>query len=151
MSQVGIESKSDINKLSSERMKEFTDVMLKIGAQRGIGAQDMADFFKKIATEGNLGPSTQSQDERNNRMASFLQLAATQEENLKKKQLGESRYLSSASPVLASSSLQQIGGGDISSVMSGLYTGTIEDNTRRTADATEKIANNLPSENTATN
>lgn len=141
MSQVGIESKSDINKLSSEKMKEFTDVMLKIGAQRGIGAQDMADFFKKIATEGNLGPSTQSQDERNNRMASFLQLAATQEENLKKKQLGESRYLSSASPVLASSSLQQIGGGDISSVMSGLYTGTIEDNTRRTADATEKIAN----------
>lgn len=151
MSQLGIESKSDINKLSPEKMKEFTDTMLKVGAQRGIGAQDMADFFKKIATEGFLGPSTQSQDERNMRISSFLQLAATQEENLKKKQLGESRFLSSATPVLAASSLQTIGGGDVSSVMSGLYSSGIEDNTRRTADATEKLASKSDNITQATN
>ena len=140
MEQVGIESKSDINKLSPEKMKEFVDAMLKVGAQRGIGAQDIADFFKKIATEGFLGPSTQSQDERNMRIASYAQLAAVQEENLKKQQLGKSRFVSEATPVLAASSIQQIGGGDISSVVSGLYSSGIEDNTRRTADATEKLA-----------
>jgi hypothetical protein len=75
------------------------------------------------------------------RIASYAQLAAVEEENLKKKQLGESRFLSSATPVLAASSLQQIGGGDVSSVMSGLYSSGIEDNTRRTAEATEKLAN----------
>ena len=41
-------------------------------------------------------------------------------------------------PVLAASSLQQIGGGDIASV-SGLYHGNVEDYTRRTAEATEKM------------
>lgn len=141
MEQVGIESKSDINKLSPEKMKEFVDAMLKVGAQRGVGAQDIADFFKKISTEGFLGPSTQAADERNMRIASYAQLAAVQEENLKKKQLGESRFVSPATPVLAASSLQQIGGGDVASVMSGLYTGSIEENTKRTADATEKMAN----------
>jgi hypothetical protein len=41
---------------------------------------------------------------------------------------------------LAASSLQQIGGGDINSVMSGLANNDIADNTRRTAEATERIA-----------
>jgi hypothetical protein len=42
---------------------------------------------------------------------------------------------------LAASSLQQIGGGDINSVMSGLANNEVADNTRRTAEATERIAN----------
>ena len=75
------------------------------------------------------------------RLSSYAELAATQEDNLKKQQLGKSRFVSEATPVLAASSLQTIGGGDISSVVSGLYSSGIEDNTRRTADATEKIAN----------
>ena len=60
---------------------------------------------------------------------------------MKQQQLGKSRFVSEATPVLAASSLQTIGGGDVASVVSGLYSSGIEDNTRRTADATEKIAN----------
>jgi hypothetical protein len=42
---------------------------------------------------------------------------------------------------LAASSLQQIGGGDITSVMSGLANNDVASNIARTADATERIAN----------
>lgn len=43
--------------------------------------------------------------------------------------------------VLSASSLQQIGGGDVSSVLAGSTTQNIESNTLRTANAVEKIAN----------
>ena len=45
---------------------------------------------------------------------------------------------SGLTPVLAASSLQQIGGGDIASV-ANIYSNNVEDNTRRTAEATEKM------------
>jgi hypothetical protein len=128
---------SELSGMSPEQMRKFMDALLKNAAGKGINAQDVADFFKR-KSEVQLGEGNR---EISARLASFAQLSAVEEENLKKKQLGESRFLSSATPVLAASSLQQIGGGDISSVTTGLYTGSIEDNTRRTADATEKIAN----------
>jgi hypothetical protein len=129
--------------------KEMTDLvqeMTRLGASQGISAQTIADFYKEQATgKGNKGMDSFVLGEYGReffmRLSSYAEYAATQEENLKKKQLGESRFLSSATPVLAASSLQQIGGGDVSSVMSGLYSSGIEDNTRRTAEATEKLAN----------
>jgi hypothetical protein len=125
-----------------ENMSILAQEMAKNGAAQGVTSQNIADFYKELTTKGtDYGQLNDQSREFFARLGSHAELAATQEENLKKKQLGESRFLSSATPVLAASSLQTIGGGDISSVMSGLYTGTIEDNTRRTADATEKIAN----------
>lgn len=128
---------SELRDLNSKQMKAFVDALLKNAATQGITAQDVADYFKQKST-------TQVGEESRNisaRIASFASLAALEEENMKKQQLGKSRFVSEATPVLAASSLQQIGGGDISSVVSGLYSSGIEDNTRRTADATEKLAN----------
>lgn len=54
-------------------------------------------------------------------------------------------------PVLAASSLQQIGGGDIASV-ANLFQGNVEDYTRRTAEATEKmVAQDQPASKKITN
>jgi hypothetical protein len=127
------EKQKDIQMLAAE--------MAKVGASKGIPAQSQADFMKEFALSG--AGATHSEESRilMMRLASFMQYEATKEENFKKKQLGESRFLSGATPVLAASSLQQIGGGDVSSVLSGLYSSGIEDNTRRTAEATEKLAN----------
>jgi hypothetical protein len=128
---------SELANMTSEQMKKFMEAMLKNAASKGITAQDVADYFKaKSGTQ--IGEGTRMIS---GRLSSYAQLAAVEEENLKQKKLGESRFLSAATPVLAASSLQQIGGGDVASVMSGLYTGSIEENTKRTADATEKIAN----------
>jgi hypothetical protein len=126
----------------SKGMTALVNEMGKLGASKGITMQDIADYYKRYPLTGGAR-FTLSETGRENmtRIASYAQLAAVEEENLKKQQLGESRFLSSATPVLAASSLQQIGGGDVSSVMSGLYSSGIEDNTRRTAEATEKIAN----------
>jgi hypothetical protein len=138
--------KNRLKPMGQKEMTELVDEMIKIGASKGVSAQTIADFHKELAT-GTGGKGFQSNQLTNQgreffmRLSSYAELAATQEENLKKKQLGESRYLSSAIPVLAASSLQQIGGGDVASVMSGLMTNSIEENTKRTAEATEKIAN----------
>jgi hypothetical protein len=130
-------TKSELADMNSKQMAKFTEALLKNAAGKGINAQDVADFFKR-KSETQAGQETRTISAR---LASFAQLSAVEEENLKKKQLGESRFLSSATPVLAASSLQQIGGGDVSSVTTGLLGNSIENNTRRTADATEKIAN----------
>jgi hypothetical protein len=133
---VGLKGRSP-STLNSEEFKRFSDAILKNAAAQGITAQDVADYYKNRSLTG-VGEANRMTS---GRIASFASLAALEEENLKKKQLGESRFLSSATPVLAASSLQQIGGGDVSSVTTGLLGNSIEDNTRRTADATEKIAN----------
>jgi hypothetical protein len=128
---------SELQDLSHKQMQEFVNALLKNAATKGIAAQDVADFFKG-KSQVQIGEQSRMLS---GRISSYAQLAAIEEENLKKKQLGESRYLSGATPVLAASSLQQIGGGDVKSVTTGLLGNSIEDNTRRTADATEKIAN----------
>jgi len=138
--------KNRFKPMGQKEMTELVEEMTKLGASKGVSSQTIADFYKELATgAGGKGIQSRQLTEQGReffmRLSSYAELAATQEENLKKKQLGESRFLSSATPVLAASSLQQIGGGDVSSVMSGLYSSGIEDNTRRTAEATEKIAN----------
>jgi len=133
---VGLKGRSP-SALNSEEFKKFSDAILKNAAAQGITAQDVADYYKNRSLTG-IGEANRLTS---GRIASFASSAALEEENMKKKQLGESRFLSSATPVLAASSLQQIGGGDVSSVLSGLYSSGIEDNTRRTAEATEKLAN----------
>ena len=107
-------------------MTALTNEIGKIAASRGIAMQDVADFFKQFPLSG-IARMSMSEKERENmaRLGSYAELSALQEENVKKKQLGESRFLSPSTPVLAASSLQQIGGGDVSSVMSGLYTNSI--------------------------
>lgn len=107
-------------------------------ASRGVGLSELLSTIEKQSKEKNarnLGvydPST---------VVMGLSAMKNEEAFAKQQKLGESRFLSSATPVLAASSLQQIGGGDVSSVLSGLYTSSIEENTKRTADATEKLAN----------
>jgi hypothetical protein len=133
---VGLKGRSP-STLNSEEFKKFSDAILKNAAAQGITAQDVADFYKNRSLTGTGEANRMT----SGRIASFASLAALEEENMKKQQLGKSRFVSEATPVLAASSLQTIGGGDISSVVSGLYSSGIEDNTRRTADATEKIAN----------
>jgi hypothetical protein len=127
---------SELANLNNEQMRKFMDAFLKNAAAKGITSQEVADFFKNKSMnqvgEGNRLLS--------GRIASYAELSSTEEENLKRKQLGESRYLSGASPVLATSSLQSIGGGDIAGIQTGLYQMSALDAAKTTAEATTRTA-----------
>ena len=140
--EVGLNGASP-SELKPEKFKEFTDAILKNAASQGITAQDVADFYKDRSEKG-IGEANRLTS---GRIASYAGLAALEEENLKKKQLGESRYLSSATPVLAASSLQAIGGGDIASVQTGMYEMASLDAARTTAEATTRTAAALEAKN----
>lgn len=136
---LNIGSPEDFNKRwqnESGFRSKYIGELSKEAATRGVDLHEMIASMKR-EQERKGKHATQE----GNEVIMGLTAMSNQEAYAKQKQLGESRFLSAATPVLAASSLQQIGGGDVASVMSGLYTGSIEENTKRTADATEKIAN----------
>jgi hypothetical protein len=81
-------------------------------------------------------------------MQEAFQNMAEQEKEKQKKNL---EALPAEQTVLSASSLQQIGGGDVSSVLAGSTTSNIETYTRLTAENTAKIANEGMKPNTPTN
>lgn len=135
----GIQSEEDFKKRFENEMgfkSKYLNKLTQEAASRGVGLSEMVSTIE--ATKGSTQGTAVYEP---TQIAMGIRAMQNEEAYAKQKQLGESRFLSSAIPVLAASSLQQIGGGDVSSVMSGLMTNSIEENTKRTAEATEKIAN----------
>jgi hypothetical protein len=138
----GFESSSDFEKRfknESGFKSKYLEKLAQEASARGVNLSEMISTMEKDLEEKNSPRGKLTYDPATIIMG--LRAMRNEEAFMKQKQLGESRFLSSATPVLAASSLQQIGGGDVSSVTTGLLGNSIEDNTRRTADATEKIAN----------
>lgn len=115
-----------------KKMKAVAKRFYKKGKKEGLEGENLAEMLEfKIWQPG----STESYREMMRRIQNEMYSLA-REERIAKKKNGEEIPIGQTS-VMAASSLQQIGGGDVSSVM-GVY--SVADNIRRTADATEKMA-----------
>ena len=119
---------------SPESIKKFAKELSKQGKRKGYDNETLIEMLTTRMDWGVLGTEEE---------AKFY--AQIQEQLRLMDQGANPQNVSAPMPsnvgALAASSLQQIGGGDINSVMSGLASNDVADNTRRTAEATERIAN----------
>lgn len=140
----------DVQKLREQgKFTEYYQKLLKNAAKAGLKPEDVLGIYEQRVSEG-YSPlymsSTQSIANKAD-IAGFLRATVEEEERAKnKKTLSDTGDLvdlgagGAKEPLaLLSSSLQAIGGGDISSVMSGLGANEVADNTKRTADGVQKL------------
>lgn len=129
--------------------KEFNEFLLARAKAMGMDAGDLADVLASRGTQsfGWIGDEGKDISEKRNafylNQSSMAANAQADKDKAEKAAAANTLDLTAGGglgnvPVLAASSLQQIGGGDIASV-AGLYHGNVEDYTRRTAEATEKM------------
>jgi hypothetical protein len=118
---------------------KLAESMAKAGAKIGLTPSEVADIMMKNFEEEN-----QSFKNNSGAMFGFVTNALYNMQNEKNKKPNIDETSSSGANALMASSLQEIGGGDIGSVMSGLGPNAIAENTLRTAIATEHIASQQP-------
>ena len=120
-------TKSGQEKLIKEQpelIKSIAKNMTEEATKKGINTKDLVDMLKESKFDTNR--------------PLYDALAKQIESNIKPP-TGETE-IKTGTKALVASSLQEIGGGDIGSVMSGLGPNAIAENTLRTAVATEQIA-----------
>jgi hypothetical protein len=115
-------------KNNPEKYKELISKLVKRGQKEGINAEDLSDMFAQTAEMGPEGNKD------------FLLKISESIHELIPKTVDNALQSGPGAKALVASSLQEIGGGDIGSVMSGLGPNAIAENTLRTAVATEQIA-----------
>jgi hypothetical protein len=118
---------SEYYKNNPEKFKELINKIVKSGRKEGISVEDLAEMYSNTETSSELETNF------------FKEIGKSLGELVPKK-IEEAVSSSTGSKALVASSLQEIGGGDIGSVMSGLGPNAIAENTLRTAVATEQIA-----------
>jgi hypothetical protein len=115
-------------KNNPEKYKELISKLVKKGQKEGINEEDLSDMFAQTA---EIGPEGNKD---------FLLKISESIHELIPKTVDNALQSGPGAKALVASSLQEIGGGDIGSVMSGLGPNAIAENTLRTAVATEQIA-----------
>jgi len=118
---------SEYYKNNPEAYKKLIKDIVKSGRKEGISVEDLAEMYSNTETSSKLETNF------------FKEIGKSLGELVPKK-IEEAISSSTGSKALVASSLQEIGGGDIGSVMSGLGPNAIAENTLRTAVATEQIA-----------
>ena len=126
----------------TKHKKEFFDYIFKRAKSEGYDAGELALTFTAMQGGGALGLGRVTK-EQSSFYESMINFARNEEEKAAKAEQAAAKnelvpIKESNLPALAASSLQQIGGGDIASV-ANIYRGGVEDYTRRTAEATEKL------------
>jgi hypothetical protein len=122
--------------------KEYGERLIKELKSKGVGLAIQEEIFKQM--EKNYSPGKYSPFHAEAFRQTYGSITEALEKAKKEETTNKENKSATSAPLvaaLAASSLQQIGGGDITSVMSGLTNNEIADNTRRTADATERMAN----------
>ena len=114
-------------------LKGMAEMIMKQGAREGYDKADLAELIGDMAEMGGYGSETA---DLLSSLAGVIRNVATQEDVAKKKKQDEEPGV--YAPLVASS-LQALGGGDINSVLSGLGSNEVADNTRRTADGVQKL------------
>lgn len=130
----------------SGRFPEFYQKLLKNAAKKGMKPEDLLTVAETQTDQAGFFTSEKTK-EGWAVLGAFLRNTVEQEEKERKKKTlaesgdivglgtaGSNQYIS-----LITSSLQALGGGDISSVMSGLGANEVAENTKRTADGVQKL------------
>jgi len=134
----GFKSKSDVKTL--EDSKKLAENLAKVAASEGYTPAELESaFFSHLQNKLFIGDKNREVME--NMQMFFNNMAHQADVNEAKANKAEAPATPKEISALAASSLQQIGGGDITSVMSGLANGEVASNIARTADATERMAN----------
>ena len=133
----GFGSKSDVK--SREDVQKLSENFMSLAKQEGYGPEDLVRAFQV-----NLDTATfltkHAREVTEDMQMNFSN--AAHQSDVQESKLNSNKVETAASNVtaLAASSLQQIGGGDINSVMSGLATNQIADNTLRMANTLDQMA-----------
>jgi hypothetical protein len=139
MAKEGVDYSGALNKRGSQI--KIAETLAQEGKRMGLDASDLSELISNRYNKPGRRLFAGSDEKA---FIGFLvnNLNEIQKEFDSKKNVAPSGILStSGQTVLSASSLQQIGGGDVSSVLAGSTTQNIESNTLRTANAVEKIAN----------
>jgi len=145
MKEQGLDYAGALNKPGSSI--KIAELLTKAGEKRGMDAADLANL---ISDRYNKPGRRLIASDEEKAFIGFLvnNLNEIQAEKDKEKKPITEEYTPGAKALVASS-LQEIGGGDIRSVMAGLGPNDIAENTRRTAVATEHIAAQGPQQSPA--
>jgi hypothetical protein len=141
---LGIKDDTSISQLrESGKFPEYYSTLLKNAAKRGLSAADVLSITQTGSEQGTFFQSQTTKDDYA-QLLGFLRNTVQEEETAQNKRnlsdTGDLVDAGSGGPVaLLASSLQQIGGGDIASVMSGFGANEVADNTKRTADGVQKL------------
>jgi len=145
--EMGIKGRVGIQEMrESGQFPEFYKKLLKNAAKVGMKPEDVLSVIETQTDQAGFTTSEKAKGELAV-LGSFLRNTVEQEErDRNKKTLSDTGDLvdlgagGAKEPLaLLSSSLQAIGGGDISSVMSGLGANEVAENTKRTADGVQKL------------
>lgn len=133
----GFESRSDVKTLKDAQ--KLSENLAKLAAKEELSPEDLVRII-----EAHKESSWFLTDKNREVLDNLQMFVSTMARNLDQEQRRLNKKNSEAPnniTALSASSLQQIGGGDVSSVLAGSTTQSIADNTERTANAVEKIAN----------
>jgi len=130
----------------SGQFPEFYQKYLKNAARAGLKPEDVLSVIEQQASDAGFLTSEKAKSELAV-LSGFLRSTVEDEERARNKNTlsdtGDLVDLTAGGAkeplALLSSSLQAIGGGDISSVMSGLGANEVAENTKRTADGVQKL------------
>jgi hypothetical protein len=133
----GFKGREDVKTLADA--EKLSENLAKLAKKEGIEPEDLVNAIE--AHKATSYMSDHSEEVLNNMQMHLGTMAHNAEVEERNANTSRSETPSNIT-ALAASSLQQIGGGDISSVLAGSTTNNIEENTLRTAVAVEQIANN---------
>ena len=119
-----------------QKMEKVAKTFAKKSKALGLDSENLVDLIE-ARIESSVGLSAEKKD--------FFRQLQVKLESMAREERNSGKNAESAIPLngqiaLSASSLQQIGGGDVSSILAGSTTQNIERNTERTANAVEKIA-----------
>jgi hypothetical protein len=120
--------------------KEYNERLVKKLKLKGIGYNLQEEAFGKMKENYYPGKNRPIQTEEFGKTYGAIIEALNKAKKEEKSNENKSETSAPLVAALAASSLQQIGGGDITSVMSGLANNDVASNIARTADATERMA-----------
>jgi hypothetical protein len=134
----GFKSRSDVKTM--EDTKKLSENFVKLAQSEDYTPEDLVRIFQAHLNT-SVGMTSGNKNVLENMQMLFSNLAHQSDVNEAKSNKSEAQATPKEISALAASSLQQIGGGDITSVMSGLANNDVSSNIARTADATERMAN----------
>lgn len=134
----GFKTRSDVKTLEDAR--KVAENLVKVGAYENYTPGELEHgFFTHL--RDTKGISSKDREVMENIQMFLGSIGHQADVNEAKANKSEAQATPKEISALAASSLQQIGGGDITSVMSGLANNDVASNIARTADATERMAN----------
>ena len=138
---VTIETMSQVGKMGGTPEQEGKSIGAQIFSELKDDTDALSEAIKQL---GDYIDKWSSSDEQEKAAATAIKTIKQMMESQVKKPQPEGPPLITAMKVMAASSLQEIGGGDVSSILSGTYQSSMLDAANKTADNTTRLVEAVP-------